>query len=137
MSDIISRRQRTPWFWFDFVYYCFGDGREHNKNLKILQAFTYKVSNWARGLKNLCLFSVYYIQMMQKEHSDVSLNFILSQVIHERAENISYVSDSDQGKKKRRAFLDMLLKTTDEDGNRMSHQDIQEEVDTFMFRVGG
>lgn len=74
---------------------------------------------------------------MQKEHSAVSLNFILSQVIHERAENISYVSDSDQGKKKRRAFLDMLLQTTDEDGNRMSHQDIQEEVDTFMFRVGG
>lgn len=74
---------------------------------------------------------------MQKEHSAVSLNFILSQVIHERAENISDVSDSDQGKKKRRAFLDMLLQTTDEDGNRMSHQDIQEEVDTFMFRVGG
>lgn len=74
---------------------------------------------------------------MQKEHSAMSLNFILSQVIHERAENISHVSDSDQGKKKRRAFLDMLLKTTDEDGNRMSHQDIQEEVDTFMFRVGG
>ncbi|TNM85768.1 hypothetical protein fugu_008039 [Takifugu bimaculatus] len=28
----------------------------------------------------------------------------------------------------------MLLKTTDEDGNKMSHRDIQEEVDTFMFR---
>lgn len=46
-------------------------------------------------------------------------------------------SDSDHGRKKRQAFLDMLLKTTDEDGNKMSHGDIQEEVDTFMFRVGG
>lgn len=46
-------------------------------------------------------------------------------------------SDSDHGRKKRQAFLDMLLKTTDEDGNKMSHRDIQEEVDTFMFRVGG
>lgn len=45
-------------------------------------------------------------------------------------------SDSDQGQKKRQAFLDMLLKTTDEDGSRLSFQDIQEEVDTFMFEVG-
>ncbi len=73
-------------------------------------------------------------------HSTLILTFILSQVIHERAKNISYTeseNDSDQGPKKRQAFLDMLLKTTDEDGNKMSHQDIQEEVDTFMFRVSG
>lgn len=74
------------------------------------------------------------------QHSALNLTFISSQVIHERAENISSTeseSDSDLGPKKRRAFLDMLLKTTYEDGNRMSHQDIQEEVDTFMFRVSG
>ncbi|XP_040893260.1 cytochrome P450 4V2 [Toxotes jaculatrix] len=100
MSDIVSRRQRTPWFWPDLVYYYFGEGREHDRTLKILHSFTYNV-------------------------------------IHERAENISNVesdTDSDQGTRKRRAFLDMLLKTTDENGNKMSHQDIQEEVDTFMFR---
>ncbi|XP_037621087.1 cytochrome P450 4V2 [Sebastes umbrosus] len=100
MSDIVSRRQRSPWFWLDFVYNFFGEGREHDRTLKILHSFTNKV-------------------------------------IHERMENISYTesdSDSDQGARKRRAFLDMLLKTTDEEGNRMSHQDIQEEVDTFMFR---
>ncbi|KAK2918782.1 cytochrome P450 4V8 [Channa argus] len=100
MSDIVSRRQRTPWFWPDFVYNYFGDGREHDRTLKILHSFT-------------------------------------ESVISERAENISCNdsdSDSDQGTRKRRAFLDMLLKTTDEEGNRMSNQDIQEEVDTFMFR---
>lgn len=61
-------------------------------------------------------------------------------MIQERAENVSSAesdSDSDQGVKKRRAFLDMLLQAVDEDGNKMSHQDIQEEVDTFMFEVGG
>ncbi|KAG8014664.1 Cytochrome P450 4V2 [Nibea albiflora] len=41
MSDIISRRQRTPWFWPGFVYNCFGEGREHDKILKILHSFTY------------------------------------------------------------------------------------------------
>ncbi|XP_035035250.1 cytochrome P450 4V2 [Hippoglossus stenolepis] len=100
MSDIISRRQRKPWFWPDIVYNYFGEGREHDKTLKILHSFTNKV-------------------------------------IHERAEKISSTksdSESENGKKKRQAFLDMLLKTEDEDGNKMSHQDIQEEVDTFMFR---
>ncbi|KAJ8416525.1 hypothetical protein AAFF_G00358130 [Aldrovandia affinis] len=42
-------------------------------------------------------------------------------------------SEADQATGKRRAFLDMLLKTTDEDGNSLNHKDIQEEVDTFMF----
>ncbi|XP_068607156.1 cytochrome P450 4V8, partial [Brachionichthys hirsutus] len=100
MSDIISSRQRKPWLWPDFIYQLFGEGREHDRTLKILHAFTYKV-------------------------------------IHERAEHMpdkESDSDSDQAPRRRRAFLDMLLKTADDDGNRMSYQAIQEEVDTFMFR---
>ncbi|KAL2098086.1 hypothetical protein ACEWY4_007293 [Coilia grayii] len=99
MSDIITRRQRMPWYWPDFVYSYFGEGKEHDKNLKVLHSFT-------------------------------------ESVIYERAEYITCIesdSESDQGMRKRRAFLDMLLKATDEDGNKLSHRDIQEEVDTFMF----
>ncbi|XP_064201142.1 cytochrome P450 4V2-like isoform X1 [Anguilla rostrata] len=99
MSDIISRRQRTPWYWPDFIYYFLGEGREHNRRLKILHSFT-------------------------------------ESVIRERAESVRHV-DSDrepeEGPRKRRAFLDMLLKSTDEEGRALSHRDIQEEVDTFMF----
>ena len=76
---------------------------------------------------------------MLGQHSTATLTFMSSQVINEKEQSISdRESDgkSDQGGKKRQAFLDMLLKTTDDEGNRMSHQDIQEEVDTFMFRVG-
>ncbi|XP_072318939.1 cytochrome P450 4V2-like [Eucyclogobius newberryi] len=97
MSDIVSRRQRAPWFWPDFLYYSIGDGKEHDKMLKILHSFTCKV-------------------------------------IRYRGENISNTkSNGEADGKKRRAFLDMLLKTVDEEGNSMSQQDIQEEVDTFMF----
>ena len=66
-------------------------------------------------------------------------HLIYVQVIREKSENLSYIeaeSDSDQIIKNRHAFLDMLLKTTDEDGNNLTHEDIQEEVDTFMFEVG-
>ncbi len=44
MSDIITRRQRMPWFWPDFVYNYFGEGREHNRSLKVLHSFTESVS---------------------------------------------------------------------------------------------
>ncbi|XP_041950691.1 cytochrome P450 4V2-like [Alosa sapidissima] len=99
MSDIVSRRQRAPWLWPDWVYNLLGEGKEHQHCLRILHTFT----------KN---------------------------VIKERAEHMTGVesdSEPDQGGRKRHAFLDMLLKTTDEDGNYLSHEDIQEEVDTFMF----
>lgn len=64
--------------------------------------------------------------------------FVFLKVIKERAEYASEGSDSesDHGPKKRRAFLDMLLKTTDDAGAALSHEGIQEEVDTFMFEVG-
>ncbi|CAL8286246.1 unnamed protein product [Arctogadus glacialis] len=101
MSDIILRRQKAPWFWWDVSYNLFGEGLEHNRRLKTLHEVT-------------------------------------SNVIHERADQLRLEEeDSDSvpenGTRKRRAFLDMLLKTVDEGGNKLTHRDIQEEVDTFMF----
>lgn len=98
MSDFITKRQRAPWLWPDWIYNMLQEGKEHSRRLKILHSFT-------------------------------------ASVIKERAKFMSSEpdSDSDQGQRKRQAFLDMLLKTTYENGQHLSHEDIQEEVDTFMF----
>lgn len=105
MSDIIHRRQKMPWFWSDVVYYVFGEGRKHNRNLKILHSFTESViAERARNMAN------------------------------PERDSLSSDSDTDHTvKKKRKAFLDMLLNATDEQGNCLSQENIREEVDTFMF----
>lgn len=102
MSDMIYRRMKMPWFWFDLWYLLFKEGREHRRGLKCLHAFT-------------------------------------NNVIAERVDAMKVEEDWHAGrgpgpsKRKRKAFLDLLLSMTDEDGNRLSQEDIQEEVDTFMF----
>uniref|UniRef100_A0A670IPT6 Cytochrome P450 family 4 subfamily V member 2 n=1 Tax=Podarcis muralis TaxID=64176 RepID=A0A670IPT6_PODMU len=105
MSVLIQERQKSPWLWPDFLYHMSRDGREHYRNLKILHSFTDNViAEKAQELKN------------QEQHRS------------------NAVSNGEQsGHKVRRAFLDMLLNATDDDGKKLSYLDIREEVDTFMF----
>ncbi|NXK29866.1 CP4V2 protein, partial [Piprites chloris] len=105
MSDLIQQRQKSPWLWPDFLYVLFKEGREHKRNLKILHSFTDRVI----AEKTAELEST-----KQKKHGNDG-NY---------EESVS---------KKRKAFLDMLLSATDDEGNKLSYRDIREEVDTFMF----
>ncbi|NXW65318.1 CP4V2 protein, partial [Eurystomus gularis] len=105
MSDLIHERQKSPWFWPDSVYMLFKEGREHKRNLKILHNFTDTViAEKAAELENA---------KQTKCNTDGSYE--------------------ESGSKKRKAFLDLLLHATDDEGNKLSYRDIREEVDTFMF----
>ncbi|XP_053315055.1 cytochrome P450 4V2 [Spea bombifrons] len=103
MSDMVHRRQKMPWLWPDFVFSNLRIGKRHDANLKILHSFTDKT--------------------------------ILERAEEMKNSNCSpSTTDSETEKpKKRSAFLDMLLQARDDAGNAMSHMDIREEVDTFMF----
>ncbi|KFO79690.1 Cytochrome P450 4V2, partial [Cuculus canorus] len=105
MSDLIQQRQKSPWFWPDCVYKLFKEGREHDRNLKILHSFTDTV--------------------IAEKAAEL-----------ERTKQMKCNTDGNcegKGSKKRKAFLDMLLSATDDEGNKLSYMDIREEVDTFMF----
>ncbi|NWX17662.1 CP4V2 protein, partial [Aegotheles bennettii] len=105
MGDLIQRRQMSPWLWPGFVFMLFKEGREHERSLKILHNFTDTViAEKAAELENT-----------KQGKCDTDGNC------------------EENGSKKRKAFLDMLLCATDDEGNKLSYRDIREEVDTFMF----
>ncbi|KFP28925.1 Cytochrome P450 4V2, partial [Colius striatus] len=105
MSDLIQRRQKSPWIWPNFFYMLFKEGREHERNLKILHNFTDMViAEKAAEYEN-----------NRQTKSDTDGNF------------------EERGPRKRKVFLDILLSATDDEGNNLSYKDIREEVDTFMF----
>ncbi|NXF87119.1 CP4V2 protein, partial [Eubucco bourcierii] len=105
MSDLIHSRQKSPWLWPDFLYMLFREGKDHERSLKILHNFTDTVIAEKAG---------------EMENT--------KQVKHDTDSN-----SEGSGSKKRKAFLDMLLNATDDEGNKLSYRDIREEVDTFMF----
>ncbi|XP_062594490.1 cytochrome P450 4V2-like isoform X2 [Saccostrea cucullata] len=109
MTELVLQRQRTPWYWPDFLYNTIGYGKEHDKCLQILHGFTKKV-----------------IKEKMESQSDESRHS-MEEVLSQHSEEDMYRS-----KGQRLAFLDMLLCKT-EDGSHMSMEDIREEVDTFMF----
>ncbi|XP_064005091.1 cytochrome P450 4V2 [Pogoniulus pusillus] len=105
MSDLIHARQKSPWLWPDFLYKLFREGKDHERSLKILHNFTDTViAEKAAELE----------RTKQMEHNTDS-------------------NSKGSSSKKRKAFLDMLLNATDDEGNKLSYRDIREEVDTFMF----
>lgn len=105
VGDLIQRRQMSPWLWPEFLYERLKEGKDHKRNLDILHNFTDTViAEKAEELKNT----------KQKKHDNDE-------------------NSEESGSNKRKAFLDMLLNATDDEGKKLSYRDIREEVDTFMF----
>ncbi|XP_015750892.1 PREDICTED: cytochrome P450 4C1-like [Acropora digitifera] len=108
MSDLVQKRQKSPWLWNDVVYNLTPSGREHSKCLDILHDFTHMVIDE---------------RIAQREAKKSKPQE--SEEDHENVEENAFT------RKKRLAFLDLLLEAY---GNgEITREGVQEEVDTFMF----
>ncbi|KAJ9577305.1 hypothetical protein L9F63_006144, partial [Diploptera punctata] len=103
MSEIAIKRMLIPWMRFQPVFKLSKLGRRHEQCLDILHGFTKRVIKERKA--------------QTPEHSNAS-------------RTIS--SDEDIGRKKRKAFLDLLLDASMQ-GAKLTDEELREEVDTFMF----
>jgi len=103
MSEIVNKRIITPWLIPNLIFNMSSYGRAQRKCLKILHNFTIKV-------------------IMEKQE----------ELLHSKSDMKDKSEVEVLGKKRRLAFLDLLLESTCE-GKKLDINDLREEVDTFMF----
>nr|P29981.1 RecName: Full=Cytochrome P450 4C1; AltName: Full=CYPIVC1 [Blaberus discoidalis]AAA27819.1 cytochrome P450 [Blaberus discoidalis] len=104
ISELTMQRSVRPWLHPKVIFDLTTMGKRYAECLRILHGFTNKVIQERKSLR----------QMTGMKPT------------------ISNEEDELLGKKKRLAFLDLLLEAS-ENGTKMSDTDIREEVDTFMF----
>jgi cytochrome P450 len=104
LGESFNRRLFDISGWFDFIFYRTEYGQRFAKSLKVLHQFTRKI-----------------IRKRKQE------------ILNKRTETSSLDEDSAVGRKKRKAFLDLLLEHHMSPESKLSEEDIREEVDTFMF----
>ncbi|KAF4531058.1 hypothetical protein B566_EDAN019032, partial [Ephemera danica] len=104
MGELVYYRNKRPWLFPNWTFYWTHAGRQYKRCLKTLHAFTDMV--------------------IQKRREERKGNKTENYEENEEKDNI--------GRKKRIAFLDLLLKCSDEDPT-FDDKEMRAEVDTFMF----
>ncbi|GLV39747.1 Cytochrome P450 4c3 [Carabus blaptoides fortunei] len=107
ISELTFIRLHRPWLHNDFIFYNLSSyGKRYKRCVSVLHGFTKKVIKERTELYNSESLKR---KELNKDASDI-------------------------GKKKRMAFLDLLIEAS-ENGLKLNEYDIREEVDTFMFEV--
>ncbi|KAK8720436.1 hypothetical protein OTU49_013325, partial [Cherax quadricarinatus] len=104
IGALVQLRQSRPWLQPNILFRLSGYAKEHDACLKILHKFSYDTIRSRRRD---------YLEKKQKKDAATEEEDVI-------------------GKKKRLAFLDLLLEYS-EQKTALSDEDIREEVDTFMF----
>ncbi|KAG4068382.1 hypothetical protein HA402_007902 [Bradysia odoriphaga] len=115
IGEIVQTRQSKIWLQPDFIFKHTSLYKSHQRCIEILHGFSYRV-----------------IRERKEEIMKAKLN---NNNITDHNDNETLEPRDDDvvfGKKKRLAFLDLLIEAS-QNGTVLSNDDIREEVDTFMF----
>ncbi|KAI5708603.1 hypothetical protein M8J77_025805 [Diaphorina citri] len=107
ISELTIVRSLRPWLWHPLVFKWTKYGRRYNQCLSVLHGFTNKVIKERKQLL--------------EEKKNIG------------GDKPDTTEDEDLGKKKRMAFLDLLLEASEHASTPLTDVEIREEVDTFMF----
>lgn len=108
ISELTIHRSLRPWLWHPLIFKWTRYGRRYNQCLDVLHGFTNKVIRERK-------------QLLEEQKK----NKLPTQS--------TVGDDEDLGKKKRSAFLDLLLEASEHASTPLTDVEIREEVDTFMF----
>lgn len=117
IGEIVQSRQSKIWLQPDFIFKLTNLYKSHQRCIDILHGFSYRV-----------------IRERKEEITKAKLNNNDATLPNK---NDCAPQQDDEivfGKKKRLAFLDLLIEAS-QNGTVLSNDDIREEVDTFMFEV--
>ncbi|XP_012062915.1 PREDICTED: cytochrome P450 4C1-like [Atta cephalotes] len=103
-SLLIIDRMIQPWYWIDWLYYLLPAGKQFKSTLDILHGFTKKVISKKKVERQS--------QNTKLENEDNEFNI---------------------DKRKRKAFLDLLLDQNEKDDTPLTDDELRAQVDTFMF----
>lgn len=117
--DIVLHQMRYPWLWIETLHNLTKNGRDSHRNIKILHAFTNQVITDRIEERR--------VRTTGTKEGDKNDD------VTSRADDVAVAGGQTRLSRRRRlAFLDTLLEAAQDDPT-ITVDDIQEEVDTFMF----
>ncbi|XP_070169058.1 cytochrome P450 4C1-like [Polyergus mexicanus] len=105
-SKLIFDRFLQPWYWSDWLYDITPLGKQYKSMINIIHTFTKEVIHKKKTVRQSGNSSA------KSENEDDEL---------------------DIGKRKRKAFLDLLLDQNEKDETPLTDDELRAQVDTFMF----